>query len=346
LRPRFSISQVTTLTHSFDEDVRSYAEAGVDGIGIWEFKLPERDDAETAARAREAGLEVTTCVAAVPSILPLTLMEGPADPRERVDAYCASLRRLATFEPSGVAVLTGSAKGFEPEVARAYVVEGLRRIADEAGGLEMSVGLEPMNRVGGEDWTIVTSIPEALQLLEEADVPELGIVFDVWHLWNTPTLFDDIERHVGRFVGVHVNDWRESTRGWADRVLPGDGVADVPRILGALERAGWTGHYELEIFSDNGTFGNEYPESLWNVPGDECARRGRERFLDCWERRRSASSGDAGPPERGKDDVRARTVHNQHGQATPAQHPAASGVRRRRRRASPGAGDAGEGGGR
>ena len=37
--PRFSISQVSTLAASFADDVRAYAAAGVDGIGIWEMKL-------------------------------------------------------------------------------------------------------------------------------------------------------------------------------------------------------------------------------------------------------------------------------------------------------------------
>ena len=40
-RPRFSISQVSTLAASFDDDLRAYTEAGVDGIGIWEIKLGE-----------------------------------------------------------------------------------------------------------------------------------------------------------------------------------------------------------------------------------------------------------------------------------------------------------------
>ena len=58
---------------------------------------------------------------------------------------------------------------------------------------------------------------------------------------------------------MHVCDRREPTRGWADRALPGDGGADVPSILRALDDAGWDGLYDIEIFSDDGTFGNDVP---------------------------------------------------------------------------------------
>jgi sugar phosphate isomerase/epimerase len=104
-------------------------------------------------------------------------------------------------------------------------------------------------------------------------------------LQHTPEHVDEIERHAHRFVGVHIADWREPTRGWADRVLPGDGVADLPALLGMLERAGWDGFYDLEIFSDNGTFGNAWPGSLWDVPEEELARRGKEAFERAWSAR-------------------------------------------------------------
>ena len=95
------------------------------------------------------------------------------------------------------------------------LVDGLRTVAAEARSLGLKIGLEPYQREGGEPWTIASSIPEAVQLIEEAgDPPALGIQFDAWHLWNTPTLEDDIERELGRFVGVHVSDSREPTRGW------------------------------------------------------------------------------------------------------------------------------------
>jgi sugar phosphate isomerase/epimerase len=215
----------------------------------------------------------------VPSILPLPLMQGPTDPRERIDAICASVHRLARFEPSSVVCLTG------PGDDRDTVVDGLRTIGDEAARAGVRIGLEPINRVGGEDWTSISSLQEAAELLDDADRPALGIQFDSWHVWNTPELVDEIERHAHRFVGVHIADWREPTRGWADRVLPGDGVADLPALLGTLERAGWNGFYDLEIFSDNGTFGNAWPGSLWDVPEKELARRGKEAFERAWSAR-------------------------------------------------------------
>ena len=80
-------------------------------------------------------------------------------------------------------------------------------------------------------------------------------------------------------------DWRHPTRKWADRVLPGEGVADLPGLLGALDAAGWAGYYDVEIFSDNGTFGNAWPDSLWDVPAEGLARRAREAFEAVWEAR-------------------------------------------------------------
>jgi sugar phosphate isomerase/epimerase len=278
IRPPFSISQITTFPASFEEDVRAYRRAGVDGIGIWEIKLPAHDE-EVLEQLAESGLGCASAAPAVPSILPLPLMEGPADPQERIDAICGSIHRLAAFKPSGVICLTG------PGDDRQTVVEGLRVIGDEAARAGVRVGLEPINRIGGEDWTMITTLSEAVELIDEADRPALGIQFDSWHVWNTPNLVEEIERHADRFVGVHIADWREPTRSWADRVLPGDGAAGLPAILAALERAGWDGYYDLEIFSDNGTFGNAWPDSLWELPAEQLAAAGRDSFERAWDAR-------------------------------------------------------------
>ena len=120
---------------------------------------------------------------------------------------------------------------------------------------------------------------EAAALIDEAGVADtVGILFDTWHLWDSD-LEADLDAYGDRIVGVHVSDVREPTRSFADRLLPGDGVADIPRLLGLVDRAGWDGFYELEIFSDNGAFGLAHPDSLWDVPTE--ARQARARRLSC-----------------------------------------------------------------
>jgi sugar phosphate isomerase/epimerase len=273
--PRLSISQITTFRSTFAEDVRAYAAAGFDGIGIWELKLPE-SDAEALELFEASGLQAASAVPEIPSILPLPLLGGPSDPEERIDAYCRSLERLAPFRPGGVVCLTGTGD-------RATAVAGLRTVAAEAQRLGLTIALEPYQRVDGEQWSVIHSIPEAVDLIHDAgDPPAVKLQFDVWHLWNAPTLFDDIATEVDRFAGVHVSDWRVPTRGWVDRALPGDGAADVPAILHALDAAGWEGLYDIEIFSDDGTFGSAYPDSLWAAPPEETLARARAAFERCW----------------------------------------------------------------
>ena len=283
--PPVSISQVSTLAASFADDLRAYADAGFDGIGIWELKLAEGSDEEARAQLTASGLGSATAVPAVPSILPLPLLAGPEDPQQRIASLCASVHRLAAFEPSAVLCFTGPAGELDPAAACAIAVDGLRTVAREAESAGVRLALEPFQREGLEDWSLISTLGEAAELIAEVGSNAIGIQFDVWHLWNSDVL-EELPRYAHLLAGVHVNDWREPTRGWADRVLPGDGAADLPAILGVLEEVGWEGFYDLEIFSDNGAFGNAYPDSLWDLDAAELARRGREAFTQCWLNRR------------------------------------------------------------
>src|SRR6476646_5088168 len=232
-QPRFSISQVSTLAASFADDMRAYAAAGVDGVGIWEMKLGDGSLEEF----RASGLGSATAVPAVPSIHPLPLLPGPDNVRERIDSLLRSLEVLAPYAPSAILCFTGPGD-------RETAVRGIREVALEAELLGLRLALEPFQREGLESWSILNTLSEAVELVDEAGSPAIGVQFDVWHLWNTPDLLDEIALHAHRLAGVHVSDWREPTRGWAERALPGNGAAGVPAILGARERAGWGGVYD------------------------------------------------------------------------------------------------------
>ena len=274
-QPPFSISQVSTLAASFADDVRAYAAAGVDGIGIWEIKLDDTSLDEFHA----SGLGSATAVPAIPSVHPLPLLPGPDTVRERVDSLLRSLEVLASYEPAAILCFTGPGD-------RETAVRGVREVAREAERLGLRLAVEPFQAEGIESWSILNTLDDAAQFVEEVGSDAVGIQFDVWHLWNAEDVLEEIRRHAALVAGVHVDDWRQPTRGWADRVLPGDGAADLPAILGVLEDAGWEGFYDLEIFSDNGAFGSAYPDSLWDLDAAELARRGREAFTRCWSERR------------------------------------------------------------
>lgn len=272
--PPFSISQVSTLTAGFAEDVGAYAAARVDGIGVWELKLDDGSLEEFQA----SGLGSATAVPTVPSVHPLPLLPGPDTVRERVDSLLRSLEVLAPFEPAAVLCFTGPGD-------RETAVRGIREVALEAERLGLRLAVEPFQLEGIGSWSILNTLGDAAAFVDEVGSDAVGIQFDVWHLWNSDVL-EELPRYAHLIAGVHVNDWREPTRGWADRVLPGNGAADLPAILGVLESVGWTGFYDLEIFSDNGAFGNAYPDSLWDLDAAELAHRGREAFTQTWMNRR------------------------------------------------------------
>jgi sugar phosphate isomerase/epimerase len=258
---KLSLSEISTVGASFEDDVSAYSAAGFDGIGIWEFKLPQSDRANVN-RLRRAGLGVANCLPTVPSILPLRLpgMEGPPDPTQRVEALCASMKRLARYEPESVVCLTGPLGRFES--ARWMVIEGLKEVAAAARAAGVRLGLEPSHPALRDTVSFVNTIGDALELLEEAGLEDVGLMADTYHLSNESS--EALARVADRVTGLHVADV-PLERDRPDRVLPGEGGTTTAVLARALVDAGWDGFLDVEIFST--------PERFWKLPVDEAATR-------------------------------------------------------------------------
>ena len=95
--PKFSVSQITTIHQTYEQDLATYREAGADGMGVWEFKLGDGQDAERVAQLADSGLKATTCIPGVLSIWPVPF-PGPTDPTERTDALCAAICLLPSTQ--------------------------------------------------------------------------------------------------------------------------------------------------------------------------------------------------------------------------------------------------------
>jgi sugar phosphate isomerase/epimerase len=260
---RLSLSEISTVAASFEEDVAAYAAASFEGIGIWEFKLPDDDEANRAL-LREAGLGVASCVPTVPSFSPLGIpgLEGPPDPDTRVAALCSSVRRLAAYEPECVLCLTGPAVELDENDARRAVIDGLREVATAAREAGVQIGLEPAHASQRSTVSFVNSIAGAIALLDEPGLEDVGIMADTYNLWEEAP--DDLAKIATRVPGLHVADVPPES-GRTDRLLPGEGGARSAELVHALVDGGWNGFLDIEIFSS--------PDRFWGLPVDEAARR-------------------------------------------------------------------------
>jgi len=258
---KLALSEISTVNATFAEDVAAYAAAGFDAIGLWEFKLPE-DDGANCELARAHGLSVANCVPSVPSILQLRVpgMEGPADPDERIESICASVRRFAVYEPECVACLTGPIGDRTEREARDVVVDGLRRIAATAREAGVRVGFEPIHPGERETTSFVNTVADAEALLDEEGLRDVGILVDTYNVWDDPGAAGWIVANPDRVSGVHI----ACPEVGAGRGLP-RGSGRERELVDALRAGGWDGSLDVEIFST--------PDGFWALPVEDAARQ-------------------------------------------------------------------------
>ena len=110
--------------------------------------------------------------------------------------------------------------------------------------------------------SFVNSIADAVALLDEAGLDEVGIMADTYNLWEeTPAHLAAVAHRV---TGLHVADV-PAEPGRTDRALPGEGGSRSADLVRALTGAGWDGFLDVEIFST--------PDRFWSLPAEEAARR-------------------------------------------------------------------------
>lgn len=279
---KLAISVVTTWGSSLDEDIENYAAAGADGIGVWEYKLMDGRDREVAARLRDRGLRAAICGPLVPSVLPDFFFKEPRDPSERVAALCDAVARFAQFDPVAVLCVTGDPRELGEREARKVVVKGMREVARFAADKGVLLGIEPQR---ADQNPLVTSVSAAVALVDEIGLENVGVLADIYHFWDLPGIEKELGECADRLVGVQLSDYRNPTRGPIDRVLPGDGVIDTRGVFRVLDQAGFDGWYDVEVFSDDGRFGDAYPDSLWAEDPRDVASRAVRQVRNLWETR-------------------------------------------------------------
>lgn len=263
---QLAINSVSTRQADLEEALDAYA-----GAGFRQVELKLRDtkawlagrptvDLQRALEARSL-----TVVGGFESAV--QCFSPPASRQANRALHLANARLL--HELGGGVMTVGTDGPEEPSPAALDgVARGLDELATAIRGLDVRIALE-------FNWSpLVRSLASAVLVCEKVGRNEVGVLFDPAHYYTTATKSEDLTAERVRWVRhVHLDDMRDLPGDLSDcnsdRVLPGEGVVDLGRLIALIENGGYQGSFSIEMFN----------QDLWALPAAEAARRCYESLL-------------------------------------------------------------------
>ena len=248
-----SLNTATTRRRwSLAQAIAGCARHGIRGIAPWRDQLLEMGVEPAVQAIRGHGLTVTGLCRGG--------MFPAADATGRKAAIDENLRALDEARTLGAQCLVLVVGGLPPGSkdiagAREQVRDGIAAILPHARKAGVALAVEPLHPMYAADRACINTLGQALDLCDALDPRNeggLGVAVDVYHVWWDPQL----ERQIGRagksrLLAFHICDWLVQTRDLLnDRGMMGDGVIDLRRIRTWMQRAGYEGFHEVEIFSE------------------------------------------------------------------------------------------------
>lgn len=279
---KYSVCCWSTPRNSAIEDIEQCATIGAQGVGLFERKIRPGEEELVQQALKDHGVVAGILVPSDWTLLPVPLNPEAAKLtwRDLSGNIAASCRRLAQFNPVGILVGPGG-HGDPSMTGRPIeeVVEGLKVVADAAGEEGLRIAFEPYARRRG---AIIHNLTIAMDVIDKAGRPNVDLFPDVWHYWPEPNVHHELRQFVDRIIALQVNDARIQERSWCDRVQPGWGRNKCREMVTTLIDAGFDGWFDYEVFSDDGTWGNAWPDSLWAKPHRELLEEGYINFARCY----------------------------------------------------------------
>ncbi len=261
---RLSLNQITTERLSLQQAVNACVRHGIPSLGVWRHKLAEAGLNEGARIIRDAGLRVSSLCRG--GMFPAATDAGR---RLAIEDNRRAIDQAAAIGAPVLVLVCGPAPDSNLDAARAMVADGIAAVIDHALAARIRLGIEPLHPMFAADRSAITTLAEANSLAASFDPETVGVVIDAFHVWWDPELYPQIARANGRILGFHVSDWLVPLPDvLLGRGMMGDGVIDLHRIRVAVDRAGYDGPIEVEIFN----------QAIWDDDPDRVIEILQNRF--------------------------------------------------------------------
>jgi sugar phosphate isomerase/epimerase len=245
------------------EKIRLAGEAGYTAIEPWNDEVSAYlgqggSLAELRRALDDAGLRVVSVIA----------LHGwiTADGAEHARVLDDCRRRMAQAADLGSPYIVASPPREVVDLGRA--TERFAELMEIGKGIGIVPSMEFLGFVDG-----IKDVASAWAIASGTGDPDATIVADVFHMIRGGGRVDDLLSVPGdRLANFHINDLPAQpnplTQKDEDRVMVGEGIADLPRVIANLRTIGYRGPLSLELFN----------HELWVQDPASVIRRGIERI--------------------------------------------------------------------
>lgn len=243
---RLCVHTMTTKPWPLERALDEYAQAGIPAITVWRQHL-EKCGLKTATKCiTESGLKVASLCRG--GFFPAT--SGAAREQARTENRKVIDEAAAIGAPL-VVLVCGAVPGLELATARQHILDGIAAIEPHAKACGVKLGIEALHPMYADDRSAINTLEQANNICMAIDSEWVGLTVDVYHLWWDPFLRAEIGRCGNKIFSFHVCDWRTPTRDLLnDRGMMGEGCIPIRDIRGWVEKTGFNGWIEVEIFSN------------------------------------------------------------------------------------------------
>lgn len=263
-KARLSLNQITVNRWSVAEAVDGCVRHDIRSIALWRHKIEEAGLAACVRSVNDAGLRVTSVCRG--GMFPAATAE---ERRKNVEDNFRAVDEAAELHADSLVMVVGGSAGSDLVDARRMVADGVAALVPYARERGVRIGLEPLHPMYTAERSVLVTIGQALELARDYDAREVGVILDTFHIWWDPKVAEWIGEAAGRIFGFHVSDWLVPLPDMLmGRGLMGDGTIDNRRLWKLVERAGYDGPIEVEIFN----------RGLWDADPDEVLAQVIDRF--------------------------------------------------------------------
>ena len=240
-----SIHQNTSRAAGYRGSLEGWARAGIKYVELNDVLLEDFLESDTLPAARRVLTNGGLTPVSAGAVLPDIWIPGPA----RAASLETWRKRCDQFSSLGLQKIYAPSTTTRPVTAEDFAAtpDCLREAGEIAREYDLTAMVEFIRTS-----THLATLTSLLNVVRAAAHPSVRPMLDFFHFWSGLSKFEDLDLlEPGELAHAHFQDLLDTPRELIDneaRLIPGDGIAPVVRIIQKLKKKQYTGALSVELF--------------------------------------------------------------------------------------------------